>query len=250
MYRKKYKRRKYSRKRKYNKGRVSKTIWKASKKAAKAQVYRMSETKRLHFVNNLQGIASGTNYNITAFSPFQPFTNGLLQGNVIGNDIDVRYFEIRYMLFHNAAINFLAEPVNMRVTLLKTPTVWTLGAPNLPYIPDANIPAIFIGNPNGRLNFKFDSNLVKVISQKTINMRGETGSTNVGITYRHGKIKLRGLKGKKTFMAGTGLNLQNSFGQVRQGQYYVVIQLFTGSNSAGNNDIKLQYDWSMYYKDM
>jgi len=250
MYKRKYKRRKYSR-RSYKKrrNRVSKTVWKASKRAAKAQVYKMSETKRLHFVNNFVGVATGQSADLSAINPFQPFQNGTLQNTVVGNEIDVRYFELRYKLVHSAAAEKLISPIHFRVTLLKTPNVWPLGTPTLPYIPSTSIPNIFItgGVP---LNNKLDSNQVKVLSQKTITLRPITGNTNSTNYYRFGKIKFRGLKGKKTFMSVFPSNINTSLGNIRQGQYYIMLQLIMAQNSTAADNVGLYYDWSMYYKDM
>lgn len=240
-YRRRYKRRKT--------GGVSKTIWKASKRAAKAQVYKMSETKRLHYVSNVQGIGT-LNFDLTAFNPFQPFTTGTLQSNVIGNEIDVRYFEIRYKLIHTATQQDTLSPLVMRVTLVRTPVVWPLDSPSLPYIGASSIPSIFIGNGNTRENFKFDSNQVKVLGRKTVTLHGKTGNTNAATNYRFGRIKFRKLKGKKTFMTTGSASPSTAVGRIRQGQYYILIELMAGNNTSGTNNYSVQYDWSMYYKDM
>jgi len=209
----------------------------------------MSETKRLHFVNNFVGVATGQSADLSAINPFQPFQNGTLQNTVVGNEIDVRYFELRYKLVHSALAEKLISPIHFRVTLLKTPNVWPLGTPTLPYIPSTSIPNIFItgGVP---LNNKLDSNQVKVLYQKTITLRGITGNTNSTNYYRHGKIKFRGLKGKKTFMSVFPSNINTSLGNIRQGQYYIMLQLIMAQNSTAADNVGLYYDWSMYYKDM
>ena len=67
------------------------------------------------------GVATGQSADLSAINPFQPFQSGTLQNTVIGNEIDVRYFEFRYKLVHNAAAEKLIGPIHLRVTLLKTP---------------------------------------------------------------------------------------------------------------------------------
>lgn len=191
---------------------------------------------------------------MTAFNPFQPFVSGDLQNNVIGQDIHVRYFEIRYHLRHIAQAEALSSPVYMRVTLVRTPVIWPLGAPTAPYIPygnipsDVQVPTVSVGT--FPLNSKWNSNIVKVLSSKTILLRGYTGNTAATTNFRVGRVRLRGLKGKKTFMTQYSSDVDLSLGRIKQGQFYVIIELYTGNASSSTNNIDVRYDWSMYYKDM
>lgn len=214
-------------------------------------VNKMSETKRMHYTNNAQGIATGVNYNTTALNPFQPFFNGELQNDIIGNEIDVRYFELRYYIYHTSStVNDVAVPTFVRWTLVKSPQVWALGSPTAPYIPETNMPfALRLGTGATMpiTNTKFNSNVVKVLWQKTIRLGPPPfGPTNV----RYGKIKPRGLKGKKTFMGAVGSNISNTNGQIRQGQYYLICDMWTRNNATASNNILMTYDFSLYYKDM
>lgn len=210
----------------------------------------MSETKKLHVLGSLQGIGTGLNYNRTALSPFMPFENGLLHNQVIGTEIDVRYFEIRYRLFRSSTTNSnLGEPTVVKFTLIKTPRIWTLGTPTLPFIPDANIPtnATIGGGSPAFLNAKWNSNVVKVLASKTVRLpAGYNSSSN----FKYGRVRFRQLRGKKNFMVGNSTDVEIALGEVRQGQYYIVMEMYQSIPSGTSHNTQMHYDWSMYYKDM
>lgn len=205
----------------------------------------------MHFIGNTQGIASGTNYNRTAVNLFQPFANGSSIQSVIGNEITVRYVEIRYRLFHSSSsANDVASPVFVRFTVVKTPQIWQLASSVAPYIPEANIPlsaVILSGSNMPIITSKFNGGAVKVLWQKSVRLYGPPFG---GFNQKIGKVKPKGYKGKRTFMVQHPSDVTFANGNIRQGQTYLVIDMYTSGNASATNNITMYYDWSMYYKDM
>lgn len=179
-----------------------------------------------------------------------PFENGMLGNNVIGYDIDVRYMEIRYYIYKNSTLaTNLGEPLYVRFTLVKTPLWWTLGSPTLPFIPDSNIPVDtqIGGGGTQQLTYKWNSNVVKVLQQKTVVLRPSFNGTS---NFKYGRVRFRKLKGKKTFMVQNSTDVEIAQGRIRQGQYYIVIEMDQSLNASASNNAGMYYDYSVYYKDM
>lgn len=216
----------------------------------------MSETKRLHFTSSSQGIATGVNYNRTAVNLFQPFVNGDNVGDVIGTEIDVRYLELRYRAYHTSQSGYdMMTPVWIRFTVVKTPAVWALGSPTAPFVPEANIPpnvTLPTGTSMPIVLSKFNSDAVKVLWQKKVVVPRApyTPGASTNAAVKIGKIKPKGYKGKKNFMAQWSSDVGNALGQTRQGQFYLVIDMWMQNAAAATHNFIMNYDWSMYYKDI
>lgn len=249
-----YKKRKYGKKPYRKRKGIPKRQWKASKKAAKQVFNRMVETKKQHIIGNVQGIASGNFYDLVGYNPFTRLSTGDEQDQIVGNEFWVRYFELRFFLTHTAAAQGMIPELHLRFTLLKTARILPLQA-GTPYVTAANIPAEFwaygtIGTPSegGEFLRKFNSNVVKVLYQKRYTLGGKTGNTNVATVGRFGKVKFRGIKGRKTYSQAFGQAL-DSLGNLKNGNYYVLIEMYSPYVATESNDYSLRYDTSLYYKD-
>lgn len=260
-----YKRRRYTRNyrkpwRKY-KGKVTKKQWKASKKAAKSVIYRMSETKRVHYNANVQGIATGATHNITGFNPFAVFwaqgasgSAGNTQSAFSGNEIDMRYAEIRWHLYHTSNTSAIVAPVYLQFTLIRSNLTFPLQA-GTPYVPEANIGSISWVSTSGDVMLrKWNSNAIRVLSQKRYKLPGGNYGGAVATVDKVGRTKFRKLKGKKTFETSYNSTVSpiTSLGDIKGGNYYIIIQLYSPMSSvAGSgNTISMNYDVSLYFKDL
>lgn len=262
--------RRYTKRRRYNtkrkpwrryKGKVSKKQWKASKKAAKSVIYRMSETQRIHYNGSVQGIATGATHNITGFNPFALFYAAGASGSAPntqsafrGNEIDMRYVEFRWHLFHTSNTSAIVAPVYLQFTLIRTSQTYALQA-GTPYVPEANIGSISWVTTTGDVTLrKWNSNAVRVLSQKRYKLPGGNYGAAVATVDKIGKTKFRKLKGKKTFETSYNQTVSptTSAGDIKGGNYYIIIQLYSPMSSvAGSgNTVSLNYDVSLYFKDV
>lgn len=214
----------------------------------------MVETKALHFIGTTQGIASGQKYGNTALNLWSQMGAGTSQAQVIGNEFDVRYIEFRYSFEHTGTSPLdLQTPVMARITVVKAADIWLLDTPTAPFI-TTGIPGNLF-NPVGSLmpaiHSKFNSNVVKVLWQKKIVLRPAQYNVSGQLTsWKVGKFKPRGLKGKKTFASVWGAVSDTADGTLKNAQYYVVIELQSFTNSSATHDVKFRYDFSVYYKDL
>ncbi|AGU67646.1 capsid protein [Faeces associated gemycircularvirus 12] len=261
MYRKggKYKKRSYKR-RKYNKNKVSKKVWKASKKAAKAQIYRMSETKVIHSTGYSSYITAAESQFLCALHPFYFMTNHSREAGLVGNEFDLRYFELQGSLNFDGFSTALMSDVWLRISLIRTPEYWPndAGTPVSSTIPTSTYALPLSAEP---WFSKFNSNSVKVLQTKTIRLPGAAyvgnqTSTNRIHKYKNFKIKFRKLKGKKTIMSNYDENIVAGAGRrIRQGQFYIIIHMASVNAVSGTTStdiVRRWLDWtySMYYKDI
>nr|QQL09540.1 putative capsid protein [Marmot associated feces circular DNA molecule 2] len=231
---------------------VSRSMTRVVKGISKDETLRTMETKMFQYQAAIQGIASGSNANVTAFNVFYPFSNGDLANNVDGASIYTLDLVMNYQLSRVITATPTPDPVAMRVTLIKTPVFWS-NTGSTPFIPQGNIPVnAFTGtvasgtSPTVRT---WNPNTVTVLGVKYVNLRGAntTGASNEYVT---GVIRFPKLRGKKTFLASYSGNVNLALGQTKTGNYYVVIELFSGSNSTASNNILLNYDLAVKYKDI
>ena len=243
----KYSRRPYSSKRR----KVSKTVWKASKRAAKSVVNKMVETKRTHVLDLFAGLQSGVDYGQIGYNPFWAVQFGTEQNDLIGNELIIRYFEIRFWMYHTAAANLLNMPYYVRFTLVKTGWRIPLTAVTAPFF---NPPAQFWvtgSQSSSQFLAKWNSNAVTVLGSKTFRLGGITGNTMNGTLGKFGKVKFRKFKGKKTMDSSyaSPVNPPTSGAFLKESQYYVIVQQWTPVSSGSSNDFGLRWETSLYYKD-
>ena len=120
---------------------------------------------------------------------------------------------------------------------------------DFPYVVDAAFPTYLRIGAGGNIpitNTKFNSQAVKVLWQKTVRLK----DMNALWTIKYGKIKPKGLKGKKTFRYAYSADVDLAQGNVRQGNYYLICDMWALTNASASHNISLSYDFSIYYKDM
>lgn len=221
----------------------------------------MSETKKLHVLDNALGIGSGLSYGIRGVNLFYPFvSSGASVMGVDGVEINTRYLELRYNMSINGNSNSFTGPVYMEVYLVKSAQVW--GSSGV-MIPESGFPAgLFIQNaaltnwrrPIG-LN-KLNGSVVRVLKykRKSFFPRPNTSVSPTSTSNYHeygGKIKFR-FKGKKvfaqnSFQAFTGAN---NVGILRDAQYYIMMKLTSSVAASSSYNVLCTFDYSMYFKDV
>lgn len=220
----------------------------------------MSETKKLHVQDFVLGIASGSRVGYHANSIYRPFTAGTSESGVIGNDIDVRYFELRYNVRLESNPLQADQPIFLEMALVRTAQVW--GDTTSTIISPSGIPGtVWVQGGTSTWNRpyglnKFNGDAVRVLKYKRKAFYPNTTNTATATAINNykmwgGKWKMR-MKGKRTFNinAFTGVSPATSGGVLRDNQYYLLVRLESTTAAGSTYNVSITYDTSMYYKDI
>lgn len=225
-------------------------LYKTIKGISKDVTLRTLETKTNIYQMATQGIASGSSANTGAYNVFQPLMNDVFNSNVVGSSIYTTNLEFTYM-FYRSGSTVDNTPITARVTLLKSARVWTMGS-GTPFVTSPNIPAeIWLGSPGvgNPITRSFNPDAVTVLGQRYIRAEGIT--TGNGFAYTTGRISFPKIRGKKTYAQTYGQNINTQGGGLlKEGNYFLLIELFSGTNSTATNNITMTYDVILKYKDI
>lgn len=204
----------------------------------------------INSTGNYFGIPSGQDWSIDGFVPLYLVTPGVAQDEVVGNQIDVRHFVLKFVMEHNATSGLTISPYEVVFTLIRTavPLATTPGTQN---IPAANIPPNFWVDTAGYPQIRtWNSNIVKVLQEKRYRLAIGGGITASAEQFKVGKCKMRKLRGKKTFQTTWGGNISLSDGRTKGGYYYIFVRQFTGNAASGTNNLGVSINYQLYYKDL
>lgn len=204
----------------------------------------------IYSVGNYYGIPTGQSYTVDAFIPLWNVIPGVRQNEVVGNQIDVRHFIMKFVMEHNASAGLTISPYEVKVTLIRT-NVLLANTPGTQNIPGANIPLNFwVSGGSGYPEIRtWNSNIVRVLQEKRYRLSIGGGITAAAEQFKVCRAKLHRLRGKKTFMTDWGGNVAGVDGRVREGYYYVIVQQYTGNVSSATNNLGVSINYNLYYKD-
>lgn len=217
---------------------------------AKDELFRVAETKYMQYQYANQGIPSGLNFNITAYNVFQPFSNGDLHNNVNGSEIYTLDLQINYVLRRRLTSGADGSPVQARVSLIKSALIWPLASGASPFVPESNIPTRIWTNTSANATTRtFNPNAVSVLGSRIINVQG-VDTSGVSNAFTTGVLRFPRIRGKKTFITAHSGTIDVSRGEMKEGNYYILIELYSGTASSASNNISFEYDVMCKFKDI